>query len=404
MATQLQLCYGKVPLYLRFGGIFGLLSLAAVGPGRWATFGRAVVLLVLLRRWWKCFFRWPSRVLVWKERPLEPSVEGLHKRFVELYLPDAEKGEGGEYAVLGAQKKLQISGQTLAFWDVGPRDAKDAVLVCNGLGARVMTWAPLLTALRNTSASWAQRRLVIFDYRGQFDSVPLQGEISVERSAKDAAELADHLKLKRCILLCWSTGVQIGLQLALDRPDLVAAMVLIQGTTGEAMKALLQPLCQVPGVPSLLDFGLQMAPRLLKSHRQMMHGALVRHRSAFERLGSCLLWFFGSDLIAAAGVRYTQDMLQSDEHFVNYCRYALALGRHKIFSRLPDIKAPAFVVTGTPDFITPARCSYDMAVQLGGPTNLLDDLGGSHYYIYEEPQKLAQEMAQFLERCAPVKA
>eukprot|EP00913_Durusdinium_trenchii_P016183 g15208.t1 len=153
-------------------------------------------------------------------------------------------------------------------------------------------------------------------------------------------------------------------------------MVLIQGTTGEAMKALLQPLCQVPGVPSLLDFGLQMAPRLLKSHRQMMHGALVRHRSAFERLGSCLLWFFGSDLIAAAGVRYTQDMLQSDEHFVNYCRYALALGRHKIFSRLPDIKAPAFV----------------------------DDLGGSHYYIYEEPQKLAQEMAQFLERCAPVKA
>eukprot|EP00913_Durusdinium_trenchii_P016182 g15207.t1 len=148
----------QVPLYLRFGGIFGLLSLAAVGPGRWATFGRAVVLLVLLRRWWKCFFRWPSRVLVWKERPLEPSVEGLHKRFVELYLPDAEKGEGGEYAVLGAQKKLQISGQTLAFWDVGPRDAKDAVLVCNGLGARVMTWAPLLTALRKTSASWAQRR------------------------------------------------------------------------------------------------------------------------------------------------------------------------------------------------------------------------------------------------------
>ena len=133
------------------------------------------------------------------------------------------------------------------------------------------------------------------------------------RSAKDAAELADHLQLKRCVLLCWSTGVQarssgcgagvvvgrdrrvarqaltpvkgdihhcqgplsltlrqdpyihawcgcqIGLQLALDRPELVTAMVLIQGraaefrtllragTTGEAMKALLQPICQVPG-------------------------------------------------------------------------------------------------------------------------------------------------------------
>lgn len=181
-------------------------------------------------------------------------------------------------------------------------------------------------------------------------------------------------------------------------------MVLIQGTTGEAMKALLQPICQVPGVPSLLDLGLRLAPRLLQKHRQMMHGLLCRHSSAFERLASCLLWFFGSDLIAAAGVRYTQDMLQSEEHFLNYCRYALALGHHKIFSRLPEIKVPALVVTGTPDFITPARCSYDMAVQLGGPTNLVDDFGGSHYYIYEDPQKLAIEMAQFLQQSAPVKA
>lgn len=63
-----------------------------------------------------------------------------------------------------------------------------------------------------------------------------------------------------------------------------------------------------------------------------------RHRVAFERLAGAVLWFFGTDLIPAAGVRYTQesnhlcflgsrkDMLQSEEHFVNYCRYALALG------------------------------------------------------------------------------
>ena len=41
----------------------------------------------------------------------------------ELYLPDAEKG-GAEYAVLGAQKSLQLSEQRLAFWDVGPTDAE----------------------------------------------------------------------------------------------------------------------------------------------------------------------------------------------------------------------------------------------------------------------------------------
>ncbi|CAJ1407958.1 unnamed protein product [Effrenium voratum] len=98
---------------------------------------------------------------------------------------------------------------------------------------------------------------------------------------------------------------------------------------------------------------------------------------------------------------FFQDMLQSEEHFANYCGYALALGRHKIFDRLPEIKAPALVVTGTPDFITPARCSYDLAHQLGGHATLVDDVSGSHYYIFEEPLKLAQEMSRFAETHCP---
>lgn len=48
-------------------------------------------------------------------------------RAQELYLPDLERAEGPpawEQAVLGAQKSLKISGQTLAYWDVGPREAE----------------------------------------------------------------------------------------------------------------------------------------------------------------------------------------------------------------------------------------------------------------------------------------
>ncbi|CAE8589883.1 unnamed protein product [Polarella glacialis] len=103
-----------------------------------------------------------------------------------------------------------------------------------------------------------------------------------------------------------------------------------------------------------------------------------------------------------AGVRYVQDMLHSDAHFTNYCSYAMALGRHRIYDRLPEIKAPALIVTGTPDFVTPARCSYDLAARLGGCTELFDDVGGSHYYIFEEPHKLAAKVASFLDRVAPV--
>ena len=65
----------------------------------------------------------------------------------------------------------------------------------------------------------------------------------------------------------------------------------------------------ISGVPSLLDLGLRAAPRWLKSQRQRMHGMLSSHRVAFERLARGVLWFFGTDLIAAAGVRYTQESI-----------------------------------------------------------------------------------------------
>ncbi|CAJ1407957.1 unnamed protein product [Effrenium voratum] len=289
------------PLYLRFSGIFALLcSLWGAGGQHCAWLGRGLVLAVLLRRLFRAWGGWPSRALRGPSGALAPTVDGLHRRFAELYLDG--KAEEGEAAVLGAQQRVELNGQRVAFWDVG--DGEGAVLVCNGLGARVMTWAPLLSAL---GASWAKRRLVIFDYPGQFDSQPLVGDISVERSAADAYRLAQHLKLQRVMLLCWSTGVQVGLQLALDHPELVEAMVLIQGTTGEAMSALLQPLCPMPGVPSLLRLGLRVAPAAMRRPRPLMEAALRRYRGFFEALGSCVLWFFGSDLIPAVGVRYVAD-------------------------------------------------------------------------------------------------
>lgn len=152
-------------MYLRLGAIFGLVSLAAFGPGRWGIIGKGLVLTVpgqrevqelevfnsslhqsfrckknnikictrsvlqqkpfknlnlfeanstiktylflkqqnltpigtstfdlsststevLLRRWLRCVFRWPSRNLLFGNRALQPTVEGLHQRFVETW-------------------------------------------------------------------------------------------------------------------------------------------------------------------------------------------------------------------------------------------------------------------------------------------------------------------------------
>merc|ERR1719276_445797 len=144
--------------------------------------------------------------------------------------------------------------------------------------------------------------------------------------------------------------------------------------TGHALKSIGQPIGPVPGAPALFSFGLQAAPAVLKGRvRETVWQLFLRQAALFEKLARCSIWFFGSDLIFPIAVRYVTDMLQSDAHFSAYCGYAAALGRHDVIGRLNEIKIPALVVAGTPDFVTPARCSYDMAASLGGPTRLLDD-------------------------------
>lgn len=373
--------------------------------------------LILLRRLVRCLLHKPSRDCCGPSdinSPLEPSIAGMHRRFLQFYgdgsAMESTSSADVEVRVLRMQRRVTLEdGQEIAFWDVGPRDAKEVVLFCQGLGCRIAAWVPLFDALFSGSHAevWRGRRIVIPEYRGQFSSVPLVGTtISVEQSARDAAAVAQALHVKEATVLCWSTGVQVGLELALNKPDLVKDMILIQGTVGDLLRCLNQPVCTIPGLPALQAWVLRTAPQLLSGwRREALYSFIVQRAAALERLASCSVWLFGSDFMPAISVRYLQDMVQSDAHFANYCAYAEALHRHKIVDRLPTIKAPSLVVTGTPDFITPARCSYELAARLrtrpsGAPAaprvELKDDFGASHYFLLEEPHKLASWVGEFL--------
>jgi len=302
--------------------------------------------------------------------------------------------------------KTLKDGQKIAYWDVGPSTSEEVVLLVNGLGGRIACWVPVFDALRSCDATcWKGKRFIIPEYRGQFASMPLcGGGISVEQSAADVLELADSLHVPKAALLCWSTGVQVGLEVALQRPKLPSALVLIQGTTGQALEAIGQPLCPIFGFPALLSLALNMLPPAFKRSgaRELIHSWMLDHGSLIEKIGKQVLWVFGTDLQSIIAPVYVRDMMQSDAHFTNYCGYALALGRHKLLDRLSSIKTPALVVTGTPDIVTPARCSYQLYALLGGHAELFDDFGASHYFIYEEPHKVASRVHDFLQQALPV--
>ncbi len=71
-------------------------------------------------------------------------------------------------------------------------------------------------------------RLIIYHQRGQVGSARIAAPVSFAEHAADAAALLAHLGVRRAHIAGHSTGGDIALQLALDRPDMVHSLVLLE--------------------------------------------------------------------------------------------------------------------------------------------------------------------------------
>ncbi|MGI9410276.1 MAG: alpha/beta fold hydrolase [Hyphomicrobiaceae bacterium] len=69
-------------------------------------------------------------------------------------------------------------------------------------------------------------RIISYDQRGTGKSSPSTGSYAISQQAADAIELIDAIGLDKVGLVCHSTGCGIGLSMACEAPDRVAALVL----------------------------------------------------------------------------------------------------------------------------------------------------------------------------------
>ncbi|WP_432982865.1 alpha/beta fold hydrolase [Dactylosporangium sp. CA-233914] len=97
-----------------------------------------------------------------------------------------------------------------------------ATVLLHGL-ASTHHWWDLVTELL------PGRRVVRWDHRGHGLSTIPTGRHSVEDLARDAAAVLDAAGLQQCIVAGHSLGAAVGLRLAADRPDLVAALCCVDG-------------------------------------------------------------------------------------------------------------------------------------------------------------------------------
>ena len=111
---------------------------------------------------------------------------------------------------------IELDGRTLSTWDTG--DGTPLLLI-HGVGTSGELWQSDLTDLA------ADCRVIVYDRRGYGASSPSPRDWHAHRD--DAAALLDHLNTGPAVVVGYSGGAMVALHLALDRPDLVRALVLL---------------------------------------------------------------------------------------------------------------------------------------------------------------------------------
>lgn len=111
------------------------------------------------------------------------------------------------------------------YWEVrdGPEGA-DSVLMSAGLGGSAAFWSPQLEALAD------RFRVILYDHRGTGRSDRgLKPDHSVAAMAQDMVTVLDATDTARAHVVGHAAGGNAGLQLALDHPDRLDRLVVVNG-------------------------------------------------------------------------------------------------------------------------------------------------------------------------------
>ena len=283
------------------------------------------------------------------------------------------------------KKRLLAPDGTGLFYEVVGEGEK-CLLLANGLGGRLYSWAPLVDAL------WKEYRMISWDYRGLFESDSPQrpNQLAVAHHVDDGAAILAAEGVEQAVFFGWSMGVQVSLELAATHPEKCVGLVLLNGTYGHVLATGFQPLFSVPFLPKRLHAALEWFQH---------HHTMSRYLAMFARLSelpaTAVMSLTSSSNVSLRPVlhQYFDDVLGSS--FRNFLRLFQELDAHSVYHKLPEIKAPALVVSGALDPLTPAYQSREIARRLPDAKRLAL-WRSSHFSLLERPDVVLPVVREFL--------
>ncbi len=250
----------------------------------------------------------------------------------------------------------------------GPADAPRTLLFHNGLGGVKEAWFHQVQAFRQ------RHRVVVYDMRGAGASPPGPG-CTVGDFAADAVRLMDHLGVRRAVMVGISFGGRVALQLAVDHPERVEALVL-SGTSAGGRG-------HHPGDP--------------EAHAALREAIHLDEEAFFRSVVPAL---FGPAYVRANERRLrvwarSRVRRRPDPEGIR-CMWE-AWRRFDVADRLEEVRQPALVLHGDADRISPLENARFLVEHLPG-AELVVLPGVGHSPNVEDPAAFNVAVQRFLDR------
>ncbi|HEY0200521.1 MAG TPA: pyrimidine utilization protein D [Burkholderiaceae bacterium] len=259
---------------------------------------------------------------------------------------------------------------TLAYDIHGPENAAHTVLLSSGLGGGAGFWKPQIPTLID-----AGLRVIAYDQRGTGRSPGLlPAPYSIAHMAQDVVEILDATHTKRCHLVGHALGGLVGLQLALDTPERVASLVLVNAWSR-------------PNPHSARCFEARLALLGLGGKRGVR--AYVEAQPIF---------LYPAAWCAANAARVQDEVEHAFAHFPGEATMRARIGALRAFdvdARLQAIATPTLVMAAMDDTLVPWTMSQRLAQNLQNATLERVPHGG-HAHSVTETEAFNRALLAFL--------